>query len=353
MPRDGRPGVTLAEARKAAGRSIEDVAIELCISPKHLGAIEANEFNDMGGATYVKGYLRAYARSVGLDPEAVVADYVALGPKEHVLTVREAVEKPPRNNLGLLIGAAVVTALLIAGLSVWLLGGHGDGAMEEAAIDASSPSSASQWIREAPPLAGADSAPPAASEPRSGDDTPPADSEAATEESGEESSEEPIADKTKDASESEKEAGPDESGANEKNAPEARVAESGSKPATSNPEPRGQPAESAPKTTPARATPAPTGGPGEGAPIFIGAGKDTIEIDLAEDSWIQIQDSHGAVLLQGLYTAGAHRNLQGKAPFQVFLGNAPGVTIRFNGKEFDSSSFVRGNNTARFALVAQ
>ncbi len=351
---DNRPGSVLAEAREAAGRTIEDVAIELCISPKHLTAIEANAFDDMGGATYVKGYLRAYARSLGLDPEAIVADYLALGPEEHVITVRDSVESPPRNNLGLLIGAAVVTALLIAGLSVWLMGGRDTETPAQtstADVTDAPATGAGQWVREAPPLPPtetgvADTAKPSESQ-RSGAASAEAEissgpSSAAT--SGQ----------SADAQAGSK---PEAQSASPVAAEKTAVDEKpvGQEKSVAADKPGGDrkpPAAPTNKVAAAKAVPQKRDA-GQSAPIFVGGGKDRIELELSQDSWVQIQDRNGAVLLQGLYTAGAHRKLQGSAPFQVFLGNAPGVTIRFNGKEFDSSPYVRSNNTARFALVAE
>ena len=38
------------------------------------------------------------------------------------------------------------------------------------------------------------------------------------------------------------------------------------------------------------------------------------------------------------------------ARLQVFLGNAPGVSIELNGAPFDQTPFVQPDNTARFHL---
>jgi cytoskeleton protein RodZ len=48
--------------------------------------------------------------------------------------------------------------------------------------------------------------------------------------------------------------------------------------------------------------------------------------------------------------AGETQSLSGAAPLSVFLGNAPGVKVEFEGKTFDTKKSTRDNNTARFTL---
>ena len=46
--------------------------LELGIPEKYLEALESNNFDEMAGPTYVKGYLRAYAKKLGLDSDLVI-----------------------------------------------------------------------------------------------------------------------------------------------------------------------------------------------------------------------------------------------------------------------------------------
>ena len=54
--------------------------------------------------------------------------------------------------------------------------------------------------------------------------------------------------------------------------------------------------------------------------------------------------------MQGLIEPGVVKDLNGRPPFQVFLGNSPGVVIEVNGQYFDQSQFNRSNRTARFQV---
>ena len=69
------PGELLKEARKKTRRRYKSLSSELGIPEKYLEALEENNFSIMAGPTYVKGYLRAYAKKLDLDPETVIAAF--------------------------------------------------------------------------------------------------------------------------------------------------------------------------------------------------------------------------------------------------------------------------------------
>jgi len=64
-------GARLRNAREARGLSLEQVARSLRIPSERLAEIERDRHENIGAAVYVRGYLRSYARLVGL-PEVVV-----------------------------------------------------------------------------------------------------------------------------------------------------------------------------------------------------------------------------------------------------------------------------------------
>ena len=69
------PGELLKEARKKTRRGYKRLSSELGIPEKYLQALEENNFSIMAGPTYVKGYLRAYAKKLDLDPETVITAF--------------------------------------------------------------------------------------------------------------------------------------------------------------------------------------------------------------------------------------------------------------------------------------
>ena len=69
------PGELLKEARKKKGRKYRKLSSELGIPEKYLEALEENNFSIMAGPTYIRGYLRAYAKKLDLDPELVITAF--------------------------------------------------------------------------------------------------------------------------------------------------------------------------------------------------------------------------------------------------------------------------------------
>ena len=79
---------------------------------------------------------------------------------------------------------------------------------------------------------------------------------------------------------------------------------------------------------------------------------DIIKLKISLDSWVEIYDSNAARLFHDLARQGEEYVITGKAPFNVQLGFAEGVTVEFNGNQFDHSSYAK-NRVARFTLPAE
>jgi cytoskeleton protein RodZ len=108
------PGAFLAAKRGERGLSLQQAASATHIRLEHLIALEADEPDLLPAPVYARGYLRTYARYLGLDEESLVA-------RLHQAT------RDPRQNLGLgMLGprprlvltgpaAAAVGLILLAG----------------------------------------------------------------------------------------------------------------------------------------------------------------------------------------------------------------------------------------------
>lgn len=75
-------GRALSEARLERNLSIEQVAEYTRISPRFLVALEREEFYELPAPVYVRGFLRSYANFLGLDPEPLLQELVAIGGPE-------------------------------------------------------------------------------------------------------------------------------------------------------------------------------------------------------------------------------------------------------------------------------
>lgn len=58
---------------------------------------------------------------------------------------------------------------------------------------------------------------------------------------------------------------------------------------------------------------------------------DVINFSFTEECWLEVSDARGDVLVADLQSTGSRLQLQGKAPFDVKLGNSPAATIELNG----------------------
>lgn len=78
----------------------------------------------------------------------------------------------------------------------------------------------------------------------------------------------------------------------------------------------------------------------------------SVTLEFTGTSWVKIDDAAGNTLISDLRKEGDRQVLNGKLPFTVFLGNAPAVTVEFEGKPVDFSSRIAENATVRFTLPA-
>jgi len=66
-------GMALREAREHLGMSVNDIADRIKFAPKQVEALEANDFAHLPRATFLRGFVRSYARVVQLDEAVLIA----------------------------------------------------------------------------------------------------------------------------------------------------------------------------------------------------------------------------------------------------------------------------------------
>ena len=69
-------GTELREGRERRGMSLSVLAAATKISVATLQAMERGDFARLPGGVFTRGFLRAYSREVGLDPEQTVQHYL-------------------------------------------------------------------------------------------------------------------------------------------------------------------------------------------------------------------------------------------------------------------------------------
>lgn len=116
-------GAHLREARRRNRISIERAAEETRIRADFLMRMESDEFDFLAPA-YVRGFLRSYARFLGLEPEPLLAEFDRrFGPPRAdtsriVEIERRAARARPPVRLGSWGAAALIAAVMFAGLAV-------------------------------------------------------------------------------------------------------------------------------------------------------------------------------------------------------------------------------------------
>ena len=73
----GAFGERLQREREMRGITLEEMSESTKISSRSLRALETEEFDKLPGGIFNKGFVRAYARHVGIDEDQAVADFVA------------------------------------------------------------------------------------------------------------------------------------------------------------------------------------------------------------------------------------------------------------------------------------
>lgn len=272
------PGKTLGQARADLGLSCEDIAQQLHLKPRHIVALEDDDYQSLPGATYVRGYLRSYAQLLGLSPEPILEAHARMVGGQQPSTLPNLSPPPQATSSHRHIRLTTYfVAAIVFGLSLaWWQGRKSPPTPETAHNSEGAPAQVGDLM---------------------GPSVPPPNTVPAA----------PLT-----------------------NADQAYM---------NTPAPlRGSAPVAQPVVPPS--TPAPVGTPPARVQLSLYA---------EQESWIEVRDGQQNKLLYESFPAGRTMMLEGIAPLYVFLGNADGMRVEFNGKPFDLAPHKRGQ-VARFAL---
>jgi cytoskeleton protein RodZ len=119
-------GRVLREAREAQGITLENAAIRLYLMQRQIEAMETDDFDSLGQLVFARGFVRNYARLLGLAPETLLARME--GAPAEPAAVSHAAAVPPHSWLTspwvilLLLGVLLAVAVPVA-LYWWLNSG--------------------------------------------------------------------------------------------------------------------------------------------------------------------------------------------------------------------------------------
>ncbi len=118
-------GEKLRQAREARGISISEVAEQTRISSHYLSSIENDDYKTLPGGIFNKGFVKSYAKYVGLDENEVLQDYSKVVAEtedediEHALSYRPEVltdDRAMSSMLPTLVFAGIILALMTGGI---------------------------------------------------------------------------------------------------------------------------------------------------------------------------------------------------------------------------------------------
>eukprot|EP00659_Diplonema_papillatum_P020931 gene20931-32294_t len=311
---------TLRQARESNGWSLAEVALKLNLTTTSLGNLEAGAFDKLPGHTFARGYIRAYAKLLGIDQAALVQEFDQItgtdsqGSNVHGLG---RIEEPVRVSHTILrIVSLLLLIAVIGGGFVWWQDQTAQrgkdlssNAMEHVEVESADGTTQIHPLDEPEDQAVAQGQAAPEAEPSAEQPAPEAGTAAAVA---------PVA-------------------------PAPAVAVTPAAPAHTPATPA-VPAQAPATTAPvAPAISAPT------TPVLI-AGDGRVQITYVADCWTQVSDGNGKVLFSGLKRKGDTLDQGGKPPLTLRLGFARGAQVAYNGQPVDVAPFTSGE-TARLNMT--
>jgi cytoskeleton protein RodZ len=151
-------GEQLRQARESQNITLQEIAATTKISSRALQALESERFDQLPGGIFNKGFVRAYARYVGLDEEKMLAAYMAVAKPDapevdmQAISSQLAAAQRPRKESRIggttVMGVLAVIVALALG-AVWFRE-HRKEALEQAAVTAAPAPPASVLAEPAP-----------------------------------------------------------------------------------------------------------------------------------------------------------------------------------------------------------
>ncbi len=107
-------------------------------------------------------------------------------------------------------------------------------------------------------------------------------------------------------------------------------------------------------TTPATTAPGAAALPTDQAQTAAApADANALVMSFKADCWLEVSDATGKKLFSGMQRSGASLNVSGQLPYKLKIGAPAAVDIQFQGKPVDLSRFIRTNQVARLTVKAE
>ncbi|HHF3127371.1 TPA: cytoskeleton protein RodZ [Vibrio alginolyticus] len=305
VPLSIEAGTLLKNKRESLGMSQKQVADRLRLRISVIEDIENNRFESQQVATFTRGYLRSYAKFVGLDEKVVLTALEQTAdaqPQEQEIEMQSFSRKTKdeKHNSRIMLLTWVIGLVIIGISAAWWWQNQQENSLTKEVTDSSveAPQPTAQELADIDLMTAEELI---ASTP---------EEVASTNEGAAESTEAPV-----------------EQGA------DPLLTETENTTSVDSEEPVAV-IEAAEEEQPAPVVP---------------EGMTLLTMKFKADCWIQVKDTNGKTLVSGTHKPGQDVELTGKAPFKVILGAPEGVTMTFASEPVDLSGYTSGK-VARFTL---
>jgi cytoskeleton protein RodZ len=147
-------GSSLREARTRQGLDLNEMEFRTKVRAKYLRALEADQFDQLPGHTYIKGFLRTYADSLGMDGQLYVDEYnsrYVVGEEDQPLRTRRAPSHSRRQRQhreSRLVAIAVTAMVLLTALVIaaWKFGGTDDPKVQGVNVPVATPTAVAKGV---------------------------------------------------------------------------------------------------------------------------------------------------------------------------------------------------------------
>ncbi|WP_137937555.1 RodZ domain-containing protein [Chitinivorax sp. B] len=273
------PGSELKAERLRQSLSIDEVVAKLKLSRRQVEALEADRFDDLPGNTFVKGFIRNYAKLLGLDAGLLIDRVSQLLPADAEMAPVKLEGRMPRITVepgysmsadrgGFSVVLMGTVAAVVAGFVFYFIFLR---PTSEPELHMAAPATSQEVVE---PVDVTTSAPSLVM----------------------------------------------------KTAPSAPV----------------MPPASAPQSV-SVAPPMPSSAAVQNQLPGPVSGGTAIKLNFDGESWVDVRDADGRRLISKLFRPGQEEILQGKPPFKLIVGNATQVKLTYNGKPIDLAPYVKVN----------
>jgi cytoskeleton protein RodZ len=315
-------GAVLRKAREAKELTVQEVALKLHLRPGVITDLENDKFDAMSSATYVRGYIKNYARFIEADIALIKTCVMQQLPQDPAPIMQSFSRKTTKQarDKRLIISTYFILFVLLALLVLW-------------------------WVQKSSSLDGVDVSQPSVEEVAATQDDIINEASFGRYDASPAGHETDAQGATFDElSDNAVLAATDLAGLETLESADATQVISQN---DIQNDAQGVAQNSESQITAPLATGVPVTSVDESVPAI--AGLEQLQLQTSADCWVNVVDATGKVLIDGVKLAGYVKTVNGKAPLKVILGAPTVVTLTLNGQNVDLTEYLDGR-VARLTL---